>query len=299
MMEQAGLVFNLQKFSLHDGPGIRTTVFLQGCPLRCGWCSNPESQNATPQLLWDSAKCLACLHCITACPKAVLTRREGRIVPGNGCVGCGACVRECPGKALELPCRRMAVPEVLAACLQDRAFYEGSGGGVTLSGGEPLFQPDFCLSLLEALQGEGLHTALETTGFVPPELFQRAAAFTDLFLFDLKHGEEEAHRRGTGVSNRLILENLAWAAESGKEVLPRIPVIPGFNDRPADAESFCRRLRAAGLSRAQLLPFHQFGEKKYEQLGRDYAYAAAQPLRKEGLEDFRQAFLQNGVEAFF
>lgn len=244
-------ICNIQKFSLHDGPGIRTVVFFKGCPLRCRWCANPESQE-----------------------RAL-------------------------GTGQDLSGRRASLQEVLDVCLQDKPFYEESGGGVTLSGGEALLWPDFALALLQALHREGVHTALETTGFAEPQVFQSVAAETDFFLYDMKHWDAVRHREGTGADNSLILQNLRWAIAAGKEVLPRIPVIPGYNDSLPDAKGFCRRLREAGAERAQLLPFHQMGERKYALLGRDYAYEDVPALHPEELEAFRQAFLEEGIQAFF
>ena len=247
-----GIIFNIQKFSLNDGPGIRTVVFFKGCPLRCAWCANPESQSPRPEQVGD--------------------KTEGKL---------------------------MTVPEVMEVVLQDLPFYEESGGGVTLSGGEAMMQPDFAEALLAALQEQGLHTAMETTGFAAPEVFRRLCGRLDLLLFDVKHWDEARHRQGTGVSNQLILENLAWAVKSGPEVLPRLPVIPGFNASLEDAAGFARLLQKAGLSKVQLLPFHQLGEGKYAKLGREYALAHKKALRPEDLEDFRQRFLDRGLEAFF
>lgn len=247
---------NIQKFSLHDGPGIRTTVFFKGCPLRCAWCANPESQ-------------------------------ERALGPGG------------QEEGLALGGEARTLEEVLCACLQDQPFYEESGGGVTLSGGEPLAQPAFCRALLQKLKARGVHTAVETTGCVPGKVFQDVAPCVDLFLYDVKHWDGERHQAGTGVGNGQILENLAWAVRAGKAVLPRIPVIPGYNDSLEDAAGFCARLREAGARRAQLLPFHQFGEKKYQLLGKPYRFAGVAALYPEDLEPYRQAFLSGGIEAFF
>ena len=249
-------ICNIQKFSLHDGPGIRTVVFFKGCPLRCRWCANPESQEKA----------------LEAAPGLDGERLGGR---------------------------RADLEQVLEACLQCKPFYEESGGGVTLSGGEALLWPEFSLALLKALHREGIHTALETTGFAPPQVFQAVAAETDYFLYDMKHWDSARHREGTGAGNGLALENMGWAVSAGKEVLPRIPVIPGYNDSLPDAAGFCRRLKEAGAKRAQLLPFHQLGERKYALLGRQYAYEDVPALHPEGLEGFRQAFLKEGIEAFF
>ena len=299
-MGEKCLIFNLQKFSLHDGPGIRTVVFLKGCPLRCAWCANPESQSPDMQILWDGGQCLRCGGCARACPRgAAALGAEGVRIDPTACVGCGACVRQCPARALSCEGSWNSAEEVLRVCMQDQPFYEESGGGVTLSGGEPLMHPDFCAALLGALRERKVHTAIETTGYAPAADFDRAAALADLLLFDVKHWDEARHVAGTGVSNRAILDNLRRAAASGSEVLPRIPVIPGYNDAPADADGFRRLLREAGLSRVQLLPFHQFGEKKYALLGRAYAYSGADALHEEDLEDYRRRFLDGGIDAFF
>lgn len=258
-MEQSGILFNVQKFSLNDGPGIRTVVFFKGCPLRCRWCSNPESQNPEIQPVEDE------------------TDPAGEKIGGE----------------------LRTLSSVVEECLQDRDFYAESGGGVTLSGGEPLLQPDFCLALLKALKKEGLHTAMETTGFAKPEVFQKAAEFTDLFLFDVKHWNGEKHREGTGVSNALPLENMKWAIAQRKHVLPRMPVIPGFNNSLEDAARFGEKLKEVGADSVQLLPFHQFGERKYEMLGKPYAYKDVPALHEEELKAFQRVLISKGVRAFF
>ncbi|MDO4356802.1 MAG: glycyl-radical enzyme activating protein [Clostridia bacterium] len=299
-MDERALIFNIQKFSLHDGPGIRTTVFIKGCPLRCRWCANPESQSARMQLLYDRAKCLSCGRCASGCPaRAIRLTEEGVHIDEAACIRCGSCASGCPGGALSVEGKPMAVDEVLRVCMQDQLFYEESGGGVTLSGGEPLSHPAFALSLLTALKQKGVHTAVETTGCVEPEVFDRVTAQADLLLFDVKHPDAERHRWGTGVDNRQIIANLRRAIAAGKDVLPRIPVIPGFNDGMDDARQFASLLNGVGARRAQLLPFHQFGEKKYALLGRDYDMSNVKPLHEEDLISFRQIFLDAGLDCFF
>lgn len=296
----AGLVFNIQKFSLHDGPGIRTVVFLKGCPLRCKWCANPESQSPKIQILWDHDKCLHCHTCIATCPHHAISTLQNTISIDNTlCHGCRSCVQSCPGHALKSEGEQKTVEEVLSVCLQDKDFYEESGGGVTLSGGEALSHPDFSVALLKALKEHNIHTAIETTGFAAPEVFDRVAAYLDLLLFDMKHWDQQRHIEGTGVSNQLILENMQRAIASGKEVLPRLPVIPGYNNSLADAEGFVSRLRQVGADNVQLLPFHQFGEKKYDLLGQAYDYSDVPALHEEDLKDFQQVFFDHGINAFF
>lgn len=298
-----GVVFNIQKFSVNDGPGIRTVVFLKGCPLRCQWCANPESQFVRPQALWDSKKCLHCENCVAVCPKdavSVRTTHAGadRIhVDPQLCDHCGLCVQGCPVEALTLSGEEKTVQEVLDVVLQDLPFYEESSGGITLSGGEMLMQPEFSFQLLTAAKEEGLMTCVETTGMAAPEVFERVIGPVDEILFDMKHWDPEAHRRGTGVGNEVILENLAQAIN--KHVLVRIPVIPGYNDSLADAAGFAQKMKEVGATRCQLLPFHQFGENKYDLLGADYRYRDVPALHREELEEYRQVFLAHGIEAFF
>lgn len=298
--DQTSIVFNIQKFSLHDGPGIRTVVFLKGCPLKCKWCANPESQSPRIQILWDKEKCLGCGACAASCPQgAVLKTDSGIRIGGKTCSGCGICAAGCPAQALRAEGEVKTVREVLNVCLQDRDFYEESGGGVTLSGGEALVHPDFSMALADALRNQNIHVAMETTGFAAPELFDRVTGHMDLLLFDVKHWDEAKHLEGTGVSNRLILDNMKRAIASGMRVLPRLPVIPGYNNTLADAKGFAARLKETGACEIQLLPFHQFGEKKYDELGKPYAYTDVPALHEEDLKDFRQVLLDQGIRAFF
>lgn len=255
-MALTGLLFNIQKFSLHDGPGIRTAVFFKGCPLSCKWCSNPESQRAEP-LFWEE------------------------------------------NAAKKADSREYTLEETVEVCLQDRPFYEESGGGVTLSGGEVLTQPRFAAALLKALGARGVHRAIETSGYAAPEVFEEVTALTDLLLLDLKHYDDRHHIEGTGASMAPILANLQAALGRGKTALIRTPVIPGYNDSLQDAAGFVRLLTSLGLDRVQLLPFHQFGAKKYALLNLPYAMRGAAQLHPEDLEEYRQVFAAGGIHAFF
>jgi pyruvate formate lyase activating enzyme len=294
------LIFDIQKFSVNDGPGIRTVVFFKGCPLECLWCSNPEGQSNKIQILWNKEKCLSYGTCEKVCPQKAIDFSPGNVfIRQNACDGCGICVTNCRAHALSIAGTWKTVEEVLQVCRQDLPFYEESGGGITLSGGDPLFYPDFSIALIRSAQAEGIHTAMETTGFASPKVFDRVTAHPNLLLFDMKHWDERKHIQGTGVPNRLILKNMKQAVANGKNVLPRIPVIPGYNDALSDAEGFCHRLQEAGLTRVQLLPFHRFGENKYTMLGQDYAYSDTPPLHAEDLEAYQKVFQQNKIEAFF
>jgi pyruvate formate lyase activating enzyme len=283
-MAPAGLLFNIQKFSLHDGPGIRTVVFFKGCPLSCRWCSNPESQRA--DVLWWNPQ------------------------PGGAATGTAGATTGAGGPVPDS--REYTLEETLAICLQDRPFYEESGtgnttaagnsqgerGGVTLSGGEALTQGEFAAALLEALGAEGIHTALETSGHAPADVFTRVTAAAALILFDVKHYDSRRHREGTGVDNALVLDNLRSALAAGRNLLPRIPVIPDYNASPEDAAGFARLFVSLDLHRVQLLPFHQFGAQKYAALGRPYALEGVPQLHSEDLEEYRKVFAENGVDAF-
>lgn len=295
-----GITFNIQKFSIHDGPGIRTTVFLKGCPLRCKWCANPESQLTKVQILWDSRKCIHCLKCIHTCPVHAITSKNEKIaIDFSACIGCLTCVNGCPQDALEHEGELKTVQEIVDVCLQDQVFYEESGGGITISGGEGMIQPEFLKLLLSELKKHRLHLAIETTGYVPAETFKKLASLFDLLLFDVKHYDRQKHFEGTGVYNDLIIENLKWALHQQMDVLPRIPVIPGFNDTLEDAKGIADLLSTLKASRVQLLPFHQFGEQKYEMLNREYAYKGIKALQKEDLMEYQKVFIDHGLDCFF
>lgn len=301
---QTATVFNIQKFSLNDGPGIRTVVFLKGCPLHCAWCSNPESQQRAPQLEWKESACVGCETCLAAAPGVEAIRHAGkrhvnvRALRGDSPVA-RAAVKACPNRALTCTGETKTVDEVLHVCLQDQPFYEDSGGGVTLSGGEALTWPDFCEELLVRLHEEGIDTCMETEGHVPHTIFQRIVPLLDHLLMDLKHVDPIRLKEHTGVDDQLMLANLRWAIEQGMDVLPRTPVIPGFNDGADDAQAMASWLREAGATRVQLLPFHNFGESKYTLLDMPYTLHGVKNLHPEDLEDYRKAYLDEGIEAFF
>lgn len=297
---EKGITFNIQKFSIHDGPGIRTTVFFKGCPLRCEWCSNPESQIKNVQILHDQSKCSYCLSCVAACPNGAITYEDNKIIINEDkCVGCLTCVNSCPNRALSYEGDYQTVDEIVDICMQDIDFYEESGGGVTISGGEGMSQPDFLKKLIAELKKNSVHVAIETTGYVKKETFEELARELDLLLFDVKHYDREKHYNGTKVYNDLIVENLKWAIDNGIEVLPRIPVIPDFNDSLEDAEGLAELLVEVGAKKVQLLPFHQFGEKKYELLNRNYKYKNKKALYPEDLEEYKKIFLDKGLNCFF
>lgn len=292
-----GMIFNIQKFCLHDGPGIRTTVFFKGCNLRCKWCANPESQLTKLQLTLDQAKCTGCGACVAACSKEARTIAEGLShVDESRCDGCGACVESCPNGAIAIEGTAMDIERVLAEVRKDKVFYEKSGGGVTLSGGEVLLQVECAMELARRLREENIHVAIETAGAVPEKVLSSMLEEVDYVLMDLKHYDSAAHREGTGQGNEQILANLKILRDSGVPYLVRIPVIPGFNNKNEDGEEFARLLKGMGIFKVQLLPFHRLGCHKYELLGQSYDYADTPSMQPEDLKDYSREFARMGIE---
>lgn len=285
-----GRVFNIQRYSLHDGPGIRTTVFLKGCPARCLWCHNPESQGFGPEVVLFEGRCAHCGTCASVCP-------EGAAPPGCGlCTACGACVEACPAAARELVGREMTVAEVLAEVRKDRVFYEESGGGVTLSGGEPLAQLPFVAALLEACRRESIATALDTCGFAPRESLLRLVPLVDLFLFDVKLLDDARHRALTGLPSGPILDNLRALAAVHPQVWIRIPIVPGYTDSAADLAATAALLGALpGVRRVDLLPFHRTGAAKARRLGRAYPLESLCPPPPWQLDSLALIFRERGL----
>ena len=295
-----GIVFNIQKFSIHDGPGIRTTVFLKGCPLRCAWCANPESQLDKIQILYDESHCERCLACVNHCPHNAISYQDNKIhINYEKCQGCLSCTSICPYGALKNEGNHKSVEDVVRVCLQDIDFYEESHGGVTISGGEGMSQPTFLKELVTELKKHHIHVAIETTGYIQHDLFKEIASLFDLLLFDVKHYDTNKHYLGTNVHNDLIIKNLKWAIENNIEVLPRIPVIPDFNASLKDANGLADLLIQVHAKQVQLLPFHQFGENKYKLLNKDYLYKDKKALYPEDLADYKQIFIDKGLHCFF
>jgi pyruvate formate lyase activating enzyme len=269
MENLSGIVFNIQRYSIHDGPGIRTTVFLKGCPLSCLWCQNPESQSGKPEIMINRNLCTVCGRCVSECENgAISLSEECSVTDSSKCLCCGRCIEICPNEARKLSGTEMTAGEVVKVVLKDLKFYETSGGGVTLSGGEATFQPEFAIAILEACKRSGLHTAIETCGHTSWEVLERFLGCTDLVLFDIKHMDDKAHREGTGISNEKILQNAAKLAKV-KAMRIRVPLIPGFND----SEENVRKIAAYAATlpnevAVDLLAYNPLGEGKYESLGK-------------------------------
>lgn len=257
-------ISNIQRFSLHDGPGIRTTVFFKGCPLRCRWCHNPETYQTRPRPVWHAEKCIGCGDCVSVCPGGALTAENGKLHCDFGrCASCFACAEHCPSGALQRQGGVMSLQEVLAQTAEDEAVCKSSGGGVTLSGGEPTMQPEFALELLRALRERGLHTALDTCGDCEPEVFEKLLPWCDLVLFDVKCADSEHHRELTGRPNERILRNLRALDAAGAASEIRIPVIPGENDDDGNLRAVCEILAPLRhVQRVILLGYHRLGLSK-------------------------------------
>jgi pyruvate formate lyase activating enzyme len=310
--ELTGKVYDIQGFSLQDGPGIRTTVFLKGCPLRCPWCHSPESQQFDAQLSWMSMRCIGvekCGKCLKACPKEAIspgtwirhsaTQQDIQHIHIDRaiCDNCGECVAACYQKALVMCGTDYTVEDLLKRVQKDMPFYEYSGGGVTVSGGEPLSQPEFLFQFLKRLQECGIHAAVDTSGYASFETIERILPYTNLFLYDLKHMDSELHKTVTGVSNERIIENAAKIAKSGGKMQIRIPVIPDFNDSEESIREtglLCRTLGEA-LTVIQLLPYHNLGVMKYQRIDDSRIVLEAQPPSDEKIRVLKELLQSLGL----
>lgn len=298
--ELTGTVFNIQHYCIHDGPGIRTGVFVKGCPLRCLWCANPESQSTHPQIFWEEHKCTRCQACVAACPRKALSFSENKIcIDLAMCDGCGQCAQICPSGARTIAGKTMTCSQVMEEVLEDRLFY-GADGGITVSGGEPTMQPDFTRALLAASKEAGITTAIETCGYTSQETLAAIAPLCDTFLYDVKAVNPQKHRACTLRYNQPILANLSMLAASFPQcdIWIRTPIIPGYNDSEEDMERL-RDLAASvpTCSQVHLLPYHNLGEGKREQLGDPAAFTAEIPSA-EHMERLRDIIRESGKPVY-
>lgn len=298
MQDRSATVFDVQRFSVHDGPGIRTVVFFKGCSLECVWCQNPEAIRAAPEILYDASRCLdACERCVPLCGSGAL--RSGRMgrVDFARCTACGDCARECPSEALRIVGRSWTASELLGELLRDRPFYEASGGGVTFSGGEPVLHAPFLEGFLPRLAGEGLRIAVETCGAYPFDLVEPLLESIDLVLFDVKVADAERHRALTGRSNQQILENLRRLLGREMRVEVRMPVVPGHNDGDECVEQMAALLHGMGVGRLTLLPYNHLWEAKLPRLGGGRRPLGVRPPPDGHYETLSKSFEGHGISA--
>lgn len=296
--ETKGLIFDIKRYAIHDGPGIRTTVFLKGCPARCLWCANPESQSFAPEVAFLESECIGCGRCLETCPNGAISMVEGhRFLDRASCTACGKCVEACPAEALELMGREVTAESLYEEISSDRPFWERSGGGLTLSGGEPLAQGGFALNFLKKCKEHHVHTAIETCLHAPKEVLESIAPYLDYVLCDMKVMDDEKHRRYTGVGNGLIKENLAFLLERPGDVLVRMPLIPGVNDDEENLTALAAFINGHRPgAKLELLAYHRLGEGKYARLGRDYEMPETIPPTKEEVEQAEEFLTRHGLE---
>lgn len=277
-----GNVFDIQRYSIHDGQGIRTTVFLKGCPLRCRWCANPESWTSAPQLFFSEARCIKCGTCARF--DGIVMEEPGPVIDRTKCKEIAEIAAACPSGALSVKGKLMTVSEVMAEAAKDIPFYNKSNGGVTLSGGEPLLQPEFAAALLRACKEKGLHTIIETSGAAGWKNLKEVLPYTDQFFYDVKLAGSDLHERFTGMKNDTILSNLKRLKESGADVCVRVPVIPGVNDDKEELKNIVQVLKDLEVNRYELLPFHQYGKGKYKSCGMEYELCELEQMPAEKFE---------------
>lgn len=294
--DREGMVFNLQRFSVHDGPGIRTIVFLKGCPLSCKWCSNPESQKSTPEVMYNEMECVHCGKCLEACKHGAISVSNPYLIDRSKCIACGDCVNACPTEALTMKGKMVNVWKIIRELQKDAIVYRRSGGGITLSGGEPLAQYEYARELLKACKEQGWHTAIETSCMATPTAIEEVMPWIDLALLDIKSVDPLIHQSATDVTNEVILRNVVRVSEL-TNVIVRVPVIPGVNDSEqaiADIAQFAKTMR--NVNKIHLLPYHTYGENKYKLLGRDYPMGKTPNLSEEGIGHLKKVVEALGFE---
>ncbi|WP_187118947.1 glycyl-radical enzyme activating protein [Bacillus marasmi] len=292
-----GIVFDIQRFSVHDGPGIRSLVFLKGCPLRCRWCSNPESQKKDKQIMFIDKNCIHCGKCVEVCPQNAISFNPTFSIDTSKCDLCGKCVDICYSKALNMTGELHSVAEVIKVLKKDNIHYRRSGGGITLSGGEPLFQSEFAKELLKECKAQGWHTAIETTAYTSKQTLAEVLPWLDLVLLDIKHTNKEKHVEYTGKSNERILENARFIGEFGVPIIIRVPVIPGFNNEISEIEEISRFAKSInGVKEVHLLPYHRLGENKYNYLEYEYRLKGIEPPEREDMRILKETVEKIGMQ---
>lgn len=292
-----GRIFNIMKYSIHDGPGIRTTVFFKGCPLQCQWCHNPEGQRFDQELIYRPDKCIGCGQCLSICPNKAVENIEGQLhYLKDKCLACGECCSVCHTGARELAGKAMSLQDVMTEIEKDLIFYDESGGGVTFSGGEAMMQADFLMEILKECRKKDIHTAVETAGFVKNETMKDISPYVDLFLYDLKLMDSSKHQNFTGVPNQLILDNLSWLSENHPKVIVRVAIIPGINDDEDNLQQIGKLVSGLkGVKEIHCLPYHKAGVDKYQRFGREYCLSGLNSPNDERMSEIAQKLEHFGL----
>ncbi|MCL2124894.1 MAG: glycyl-radical enzyme activating protein [Oscillospiraceae bacterium] len=298
MDETKGIIFNIQRYSIDDGPGVRTTVFFKGCPLTCLWCSNPESQSPRPEVTWRYTSCKQCEKCVNTCPERAISFVEGDLmIDRQKCACCGKCVDACVQEALSISGKSMTVDEVFKVVKRDYDYYEASGGGVTASGGEILGQADFVAALFKRCREERIGTCADTSGFGDPAALSKILEYSDIVLFDLKHIDPKEHLKACGQSNELIMSNLELAVKSNAKVIIRVPLIPEFNNSDEALSAIAQAVvDRAGGAEVNIMPYHKYGANKYRMIGQKYSLDELRELLHQEKTRAQEVFQSFGLK---
>lgn len=294
---QKAIITNIQKYSIHDGPGIRTTVFFKGCPLNCLWCHNPETHNSNSEIMFFKERCTLCGLCLEICPQKAIDFVDGYpVINKNKCNLCGKCSDFCPSNARELVGKEISVKDLMREILKDEAFYDESNGGVTFSGGEPLIYADYLSNVLQVCKARGIHTTIDTSGYASWEQFEKIADNVDLFLFDIKHMNNEKHLKYTGVENIIILQNLKKLSERGSNIYIRMPIIAGINDDDENIDLSVDFISKLNIIHVNLLPYHNIGMDKYKRLNMEYKLTGFEKPSDEVINKIAVKFENAGIK---
>lgn len=291
------VVCEIEKYATRDGPGIRSVVFLKGCPLRCIWCANPETQKKENELYYHAAACIQCKRCIKICDNGVLLAKDEKLhIVRNKCTACGQCVTECPMGALQLVGKEMNVEEVFAEVKKDIVFYQQSGGGITISGGEVLMHEEFVITLLQKSKEHYIHTAIETSGFGSGQSLLNIAEYCDVILFDIKHTDKDVHKEVTGVDHNVIIENLKLLSRMHSHIIIRVPLITGWNNSEENIKNIVQIAKENEIEEIHLLPYHSLGREKYNRLGRKYNAEEIKSPSDIQVNEFKDYIIRQGLK---